>query len=706
MIFQHARFQIWNANQHPYRHTLNEMPYSNDATGSDVTTLQGALDWLFKVVYPQPQDPVATTAALPSVGNTLNDYRVVQDDGDGKAAGYRWEQREGDVSAKWYKVYDMDWGVDSVLSGFFRATQDHYVVKRGTDDIDSSGAFVTGTLAGQRIYGGASASTNLTLSANAGDGTGAQSGYVQFTDQIRPTTDGTIDLGTAGNRFRNLRLSSTLFIGTGGTLFSLDNDELSAGGDFTATAGGTLTLVGTTAVAVTGNTTVTGSLTATSLVTSGGSLTSSTGTVNLGTNNITTTTGYYQSGSMRLTTTGVTATGANESVVLTPTGSGVVSTGASMTVTGTVTAGALTVDATTLDGNTFTTTAANNLTFTPGGSIVFTKALTSVGITATGVVGVTGSITVDNLTLDDHTISVGTSNLLLGAASGGTVDITSTSIQPSADNARDSGATAKRWQTLYLGTSLSDGTNAITAATLTSLRDINTGVASGDTISWNGTKWVAVNYDTTIPHSGLTGLTSGDDHTQYALLAGRSGGQHLYGGTASGNSLHLHDNAVDTQSSTIEVYTGNFRPGFSNTDLGSSGAPWRRIFLAGEIRGAQLENFSTAGRPSASASTPGRIIWDTDLKDILVDIGGSWQQRSVDKYYNEDASGWNGSATSVSYTMPSDISDARKMVWQLKDNSNNFKVILADITHTGATNVTVTVGIALAAGTYTLIGVG
>lgn len=40
-------------------------------------------------------------------------------------------------------------------------------------------------------------------------------------------------------------------------------------------------------------------------------------------------------------------------------------------------------------------------------------------------------------------------------------------------------------------------------------------------------------------HSSLTGLTTGDDHTQYALLAGRSGGQVLYGGTGSGDNLQL-----------------------------------------------------------------------------------------------------------------------------------------------------------------------
>lgn len=50
-----------------------------------------------------------------------------------------------------------------------------------------------------------------------------------------------------------------------------------------------------------------------------------------------------------------------------------------------------------------------------------------------------------------------------------------------------------------------------------------------------------VEFDTlfsTIDHGSLLGL-SDDDHTQYALLAGRSGGQTLNGGTGSGENLNL-----------------------------------------------------------------------------------------------------------------------------------------------------------------------
>ncbi len=62
---------------------------------------------------------------------------------------------------------------------------------------------------------------------------------------------------------------------------------------------------------------------------------------------------------------------------------------------------------------------------------------------------------------------------------------------------------------------------------------------------FNGTQWtpltptqLAALINALIDHGLLLGLPD-DDHTQYALLAGRSGGQVLKGGTAAGNSLTL-----------------------------------------------------------------------------------------------------------------------------------------------------------------------
>lgn len=56
-----------------------------------------------------------------------------------------------------------------------------------------------------------------------------------------------------------------------------------------------------------------------------------------------------------------------------------------------------------------------------------------------------------------------------------------------------------------------------------------------------------------ITHNNLGGLTTGDPHTQYALLAGRSGGQTLSGGTAVNNQLTLRANTATGNTSTSQA---------------------------------------------------------------------------------------------------------------------------------------------------------
>lgn len=55
---------------------------------------------------------------------------------------------------------------------------------------------------------------------------------------------------------------------------------------------------------------------------------------------------------------------------------------------------------------------------------------------------------------------------------------------------------------------------------------------------------------TTRQHSDLTGLTA-DDHTQYALLVGRTGGQTFSGGTDSGNNLTIQSSSHATKGKII-----------------------------------------------------------------------------------------------------------------------------------------------------------
>lgn len=58
---------------------------------------------------------------------------------------------------------------------------------------------------------------------------------------------------------------------------------------------------------------------------------------------------------------------------------------------------------------------------------------------------------------------------------------------------------------------------------------------------------IAAIVGTAIDHNTLTSLTVGDVHTQYAFLAGRSGGQSLRGGTAASNNLTLSSTSNATK---------------------------------------------------------------------------------------------------------------------------------------------------------------
>lgn len=67
------------------------------------------------------------------------------------------------------------------------------------------------------------------------------------------------------------------------------------------------------------------------------------------------------------------------------------------------------------------------------------------------------------------------------------------------------------------------------------------------------TSWVTPG--ASVAHSALTGL-SADDHTQYALLAGRSGGQTYQGGTAASNNLVLESTAHATKGQ-VQIAAGS-----------------------------------------------------------------------------------------------------------------------------------------------------
>jgi hypothetical protein len=720
-IFSKHRFKVYNQAQHPLVHSLADFGYSNEALPG-VSNVETALNYILAVLYPQTKTAVANVAALPALGNTLNDFRVVDDDGDGKAAGYRWEQREGESSASWHKIYDLDWGADSILSSFYEKTQDIYVHKYGFDDLDASGALVAGTLAGQTIFGGRTASKNLTLKANSGDGTGAQTGYVQFGDNVRPIANNTLDFGTSSNKFKDGYFAGTLTVGTA----SLSSGNLSD-------SSGTLNF-GSTALVTTGSISgaagiFTGALSLSEIATPASP---SAGVRKL----------YFKSDGFlyRLNSSGVeslvgiTLASTHDNRLIRSDGTGAtgiqesgITVDDSDQITGVV---AITSGNLELSGNTLISTDTNGaINLTPNGSGAVVLANHTVSNLTSGKlpkVGTAGLITssnvgfasdsftgvvsaaIGNITVTGNTISTTNTNGDLLVAPNGTGGVSFSGLLfPSADNAKDLGKTAARFRTLYLGTSIGDGTNTISIATLLSFRAALSGASSGMTLFYDGTTWNASIPDSEITHGTLSGLSS-DDHTQYALLAGRGTGQSLVGGTASGNDLSLDSTsdstkgAVKFKSTASPFADAAFSVTWSGTDLGSSSFRWNNFYMAGEAKGLRIENFAVGSLPAFSAQKIGRLYWTTDTTKLYADTGSAVIAVSATRSITDTS--WDGSTVTKSVTITG-MADVRNAIWQLKDNTNNYEVIYCAITHTGAANVTITVGTALPAGTYRLIGI-
>ncbi len=684
-VFEHNhRARIYNPGQHPYKHTLEDFAFTHDALPG-ISTLSDALNWLFTALYPRTQDPVANVAALPAGGNTIGDYRVVLDDGDAKAAGYQWQQREGDVAAKWYKISDMDWGVPNILSQFLLKTQDVYAYRYGYDDTDDDGVPLTGDLAGQHFYGGASANTHLTLFANSGDGVGANTGFLQFGDHVRPLTDSAVNLGTTTYRFLKGWFDDaqvgTLILGAASIT---DSSGAISFGDENLTTTGTLAAgqITGTALLATG---------ASTLTLDAGSITDSSGAISFGDENLSTT-GTVTVGTLVLGAASITDT------------SGTISfADENLTTSGVITGGRLDVDNLRLDGNTLSATSgALNLL---GTTVVDVQsAMTTLGQTVTGTLGVTGQFNIDNLRMDGNTLSSTDADGVLALSPNGAGVVTTSAIfRPTADGTLDLGAIASRWNKVFLDNAISDGTNEITVANLLTFRAVGTPDV-GHTLFWDGSKWVASAPDTEIDHGAITGLGD-DDHTQYALLLGRSGGQSFIGGTGSGDDLTLTSTSHGTKGDII--FASRLWMSVDNTwDVGDATHRIKDLYIAGQGYGFRAENATTAGAPTASAGTKGRLYFNTDENDLMLDLGGTWKKVSVEKYVNQDAVTWNGSTASHTYTVSADVSDARLCVWSFSSNTDTFEQLTGIKITKSQTQVTITSPVNLPVGTYTLIGIG
>jgi hypothetical protein len=129
-------------------------------------------------------------------------------------------------------------------------------------------------------------------------------------------------------------------------------------------------------------------------------------------------------------------------------------------------------------------------------------------------------------------------------------------------------------------------------------------------------------------HGALTGL-SDDDHAQYALLAGRAGGQTLKGGTASGEVLTLQSTAHATRGyvySVDRMVVGD--PGSESAGININGTTYTAVAQFNEIGGGrggiELHGHSTThpiymlgSRSNSDTSAHSSITTSMELLTIL-----------------------------------------------------------------------------------------
>lgn len=324
-------------------------------------------------------------------------------------------------------------------------------------------------------------------------------------------------------------------------------------------------------------------------------------------------------------------------------------------------------------GGTLANAALTNSTVTVGSTSI------ALGATATTVAGLT--LTTPTIAsfanaTHDHTNAAGGGTLANAALTNSAVTIGSTSVSL--------GATAATIAGLTLTTP--------TIASFTNATHNHTNAAGGGTIA----------------HSALTSLTS-DDHTQYALLLGRSGGQTIIGGTGSGDNLTIKSSSNATRGKVILGNGGTTAYDDVNDRLGiATASPNSTLHVSGSVafkRTATAINYTvldtdyyigvtdtsvarTITLPTA-ASKPGRIF-------IVKDEFGTAQTNNISVQTNNVSEFIDGQR-------PHLIARNYGAIGVISDGSN-WNTFLVPAGYGGGTVTSISAGTGLSGGTITSSG--
>jgi len=127
----------------------------------------------------------------------------------------------------------------------------------------------------------------------------------------------------------------------------------------------------------------------------------------------------------------------------------------------------------------------------------------------------------------------------------------------------------------------------------------------------------------TAPHSGLSGLLN-DEHTQYTLLAGRSGGQIITGGTAASNLLTLRStsNATKGRVHIDETTTSTSTVSGALTVAGGVGIAGT-LYIGTDTNLATISGITTIGSSTAATFSAAGVLTINNLTDSTSSTTGS-----------------------------------------------------------------------------------
>ena len=164
-------------------------------------------------------------------------------------------------------------------------------------------------------------------------------------------------------------------------------------------------------------------------------------------------------------------------------------------------------------------------------------------------------------------------------------------------------------------------------------RDAITGVngmriynTTDDQFEWfEGGAWTA-NVSGVSDHGGLTGLTD-DDHTQYALLLGRAGGQSLIGGTGASDDLVLRasSNAIEGQviaEDETDAVSSEILRLRSVRATRADGDAIFQSFYQPDDAGTQVElgRITSILNDTSAGATDGALTFSIDVEGTLTEI--------------------------------------------------------------------------------------